>query len=81
MNIGAYRQALEMYVTEAVQHSDGTHAGISGYLWEIKVPRFLVAHRYEKLRALEDARRAFDEHRNWPVDVVFSHLGVKPDSA
>lgn len=79
MNIGAYREALAQYVNQALQHSDGTHAGISGYLWEVKVPRFLIKHRNEKLRALEDARQAFDEHRNWPVDVVLSHLGVKPD--
>lgn len=82
MDIGAYRQALEKYVTEAVHNSDGTHSGISGYLWEIKISRFTL-NRYEKQRALEDARHAFDDHRQWPVEVVLSHLGlkaVKPDS-
>ncbi len=77
MNIGAYRQALEKFVSEAVLNSDGTHAGISRYLWEIRLSR-LALNRYEKQRALDDARRAFDEHRNWPVSVVLSHLGVKP---
>ena len=76
MDIGAYRQALEKYVTEAVQKSDGTHKGISGYLWTIKPSRF-TPNRYEKQRALEDARHAFDDHRNWPVDVILSHLGLK----
>lgn len=79
MNIGAYRQALEKFVSEAVINSDGTHAGISKYLWGIHISR-LTLNRYEKQRALDDARRAFDEHRNWPVGVVLSHLGVKPTS-
>ena len=76
MNIGAYRQALEKYVTEAVQNSDGTHKDISSYLWNIKLSR-LSLNRYEKQRALEDARHAFDDHRQWPVDVILSHLGLK----
>lgn len=76
MNIGAYRQALEKYVTEAVQNSDGTNTGISSYLWNIKIPR-LSLNRYERQRALEDARHAFDDHRHWPVDVILSHLGLK----
>jgi hypothetical protein len=25
-----------------------------------------VSHKDEKQRALDDARRAFDEHRHWP---------------
>ena len=76
MNIGAYRQALEKYVTEAVQNSDGTHKDISSYLWNIKLSR-LSLNRYEKQRALEDARHAFDDHRHWPVEVILSHLGLK----
>jgi hypothetical protein len=77
VDIGAYRQALEKYVTEAVQNSDGTHRGISGYLWDIKLSR-LTLNRYEKQRALEDARHAFDDHRQWPIEVILSHLGLKP---
>ena len=76
MDIGAYRQALEKYVSEALQNSDGTHSGISGYLWNIKLSR-LTLNRYEKQRALEDARRAFDDHRQWPIDVILSHIGLK----
>jgi hypothetical protein len=76
VDIGAYRQALEKYVSEAMQNSDGTHSGISGYLWNIKLSR-LTLNRYEKQRALEDARRAFDEHRQWPIDVILSHIGLK----
>jgi hypothetical protein len=59
-----------------LQKSDGTHSGISGYLWNIKLSR-LTLNRYEKQRALEDARRAFDEHRQWPIDVILSHIGLK----
>lgn len=76
MNIGVYREALEKYVTEAVQNSDGTHKGISSYLWNIKLSRLTIG-RYEKQRALDDARHAFDDHRHWPVDVILSHLGLK----
>ena len=76
MNIAAYRQSLEKYVTEAVQNSDGTHKGISSYLWNIKLSR-LTSNRYEKQRALDDARHAFDDHRQWPVSVILSHLGLK----
>jgi hypothetical protein len=76
VNIGVYRQVLEKYVTEAVQNSDGTHTGISNYLWDVKIPR-LSLNRYERQRALADARQAFDDHRQWPVDVILSHLGLK----
>ena len=76
MDIGAYRQALEKYVSEALQNSDGTHSGISSYLWNISYPE-LTLNRYEKQRALEDARRAFDDHRQWPIDVILSHIGLK----
>jgi len=76
VDIGAYRQALEKYVTDAVQNSDGTPRDISSYLWNIKISR-LSLNRYEKQRALEDARHAFDDHRHWPVEVILSHLGLK----
>jgi hypothetical protein len=76
VDIGVYRQALEKYVSEALQNSDGTHSGISSYLWNIKLSRFTL-NRYEKQRALEDARRAFDDHRQWPIDVILSHIGLK----
>ena len=76
MNFAAYRQALEQYIGEALAKSDGTHAGISRYLWNQNVSGFFVANKTEKQRAMEDARRAFDDHRNWPVDIILSHLGV-----
>jgi hypothetical protein len=76
VDIGAYRQALEKYVTEAMQNSDGTNKSIASYLWNIKLSRFTL-NRYEKQRALEDARHAFDDHRHWPVEVILSQLGLK----
>jgi len=78
MDIGVYRQSLEKYVLEAVQNSDGTVKGISNYLWDIKISGFLVRNRAEKQKALDDARNAFDSHRHWPVEIVLSHLGIKP---
>jgi hypothetical protein len=76
MDTGLYRHYLNQYVKEAVQNSDGSTAGISGYLWEKKVTGILVKHRAEKNKALAEARRAFDEHRHWPVPIVISHLGL-----
>ena len=78
MDIGAYRQALEQFVMDALANSDGTHAGISNYLWNQKVSGPFVPHKAEKQKALDDARQAFDEHRNWPVNIILSHLGIKP---
>jgi hypothetical protein len=81
MDIGVYRQYLEKYVLEAIQNSDGTVSGISNYMWNINISGFLVRNRTEKQRALEDARHAFDSHRHWPVEIVLSHLGIKPGTS
>lgn len=78
MDIGVYRQYLEKYVLEALKNSDGSVAGISSYLWNMKVSGMLVRNRSEKQKALDDARHAFDSHRHWPVEIVLSHLGIKP---
>lgn len=77
IDIGLYRHYLNQYVTEAIRSSDGTNPGISSYLWSITVSGLFVRHKEEKRRALNDARRAFDEHRHWPLSVVLSHLGVE----
>lgn len=77
MDLGLYQRYLAEFVNEAIQNSDGTTAGIAAYLWEKKVGGFFVTHRQEKNRALDAARRGFDEHRHWPVDIVLSHLGVE----
>jgi hypothetical protein len=77
IDIALYRQYLEQYVQEAVEQSDGTNAGIAGYLWSVTVSGWFVRHKQEKIRALTDARRAFDEHRHWPLSVILSHLGVE----
>jgi hypothetical protein len=76
MNIGAYRRYLEQYVQEAVDHSDGTPAGILEYLGTIKITGWVVRDKEEKQRALQAAIKAFQEHRHWPIDIIFSHLGV-----
>lgn len=81
MDLGVYRQYLEKYVLEAVQNSDGTVSGISNYLWNIKISGILVRNRTEKLKALEEAREAFDSHRHWPVEIVLSFLGIKPGTS
>jgi len=77
MDIGVYRQCLEQYVREAVQNSDGTHAGISEYLNSIKVSGLFVRNKVEKQTALREAILAFEQHRHWPLDIVLSHLGVE----
>lgn len=76
MDIGIYRQCLEQYVREALQNSDGTHAGITEYLNSIKVSGLFVRNKVEKRTALREAINAFEQHRHWPLEIVISHLGV-----
>jgi hypothetical protein len=80
MDIGAYRSYLTELVREAIENSDGTPRGIATYLHEKKEPGFLSRNRSEKRQALQDARKAFDEHLHWPLDITISHLGVDPDA-
>ncbi len=79
MDIGLYREYLKKYVSEAIANSDGSISGISEHLSTIRVSGILVRHKEEKKRALADARRAFDEHRHWPLEIVISHLGIDRD--
>ncbi len=77
MDTQLYRKYLNQYVQEAVQNSDGSVQGITEYLRGLSVTGFLVRNKAEKLRALDDAQRAFGEHRHWPLEIVLSHLGVE----
>jgi len=79
MDIGAYRQYLKELLQEALKNSNGSSSQISEYLREKKISGLLVRHRSEKERALADAKKAFDDHSYWPVDIIISHLGVDPD--
>jgi hypothetical protein len=76
MDIGVYRQLLDQYVREALENSDGTHAGIVEYLNSIKISGPFVRNKTEKQTALREAINAFAQHRHWPLEIVFSHLGV-----
>lgn len=76
MDIGVYWQYLEQLVKEAMENSDRSNDGISNYLWSKKKPGRLTRNRVEKAKALDEARRAFAEHRHWPLEVVLSHLGI-----
>jgi hypothetical protein len=71
-----YRRFLEEYVRQAVKASDGSVRGVAEELGTIRVGGLLTLHKEEKQRALADARRAFDEHRHWPLEIILSHLGV-----
>ncbi len=77
MNVELYRRYLEQYVKDAISNSSGTNSGIYEYLASIRIGKYLVAHKEEKQRALNDARRAFEEHRHWPLQIVLSQLGVQ----
>jgi hypothetical protein len=79
MDIGVYRKFLNEIMQDALENTDASTAEISRYLWDRKISGILVRHRKEKERALEDARKAFDDHRHWPVPIVISHLGLNPD--
>ena len=77
MDLGAFRRYLQEYVQEAIEHSNGTTASISEFLWMERVGGRFTRQRVEKQKALDEARRAFDQYRHWPVDIVLSHLGVE----
>jgi hypothetical protein len=72
-----YHRYLEEYVRQAIQASDGSVRSVAEELGMIRVGRLLTFHKEEKQRALADARRAFDEHRHWPLEIILSHLGVE----
>lgn len=76
MNILLYQQYLEEYVIEAITGSSGNNADIAARLWTKKIGGVFVKHKEEKNRALDDARKAFDEHRHWPLEIILSHLGL-----
>jgi hypothetical protein len=78
MNVTLYEEYLQKYIYEAIENSDGTNAGIYEYLGTITIGKFMVRNKEEKLRALNDAMVAFNEHRHWPLQIVLSHLGVEP---
>jgi hypothetical protein len=79
MDIRLYQQYLKQYVKEAVNESDGSVRSIAEILHSKDVKGIFVVHREEKKRALLDARRAFDDHRHWPLEIILSHLGVALD--
>lgn len=79
-----YRQYLIFFIREAIRESDGSNAGIATALQERYIPErgpksWFLKNAEEQLRALKDARQAFDEHRHWPRSLVLSHLGLDPD--
>jgi len=76
MDYTLYRRYLKEYVAQARQASDGSVRSIAEELSVIHVGGLLVVHKEEKKRALADARRAFDEHRHWPLEIILSHLGL-----
>ncbi len=77
MDHSLYLRYLREYVQRAQQASDGSVRGIAEELSVIRVGGLLTLHREEKQRALADARRAFDEHRHWPLEIILSHLGLE----
>ena len=79
MDIGAYRTAVQNFVKQALDHTDGSNRQISEYLWSLSVPRFLARNKAEKRQALADVRKAFDDHSYWPLDVILSQLGVEKE--
>ncbi len=80
MDIGAYRDAVQSFVKQALANTDGSNKKISEYLWSLNIPRFLVRHKTEKRQALADVREAFDDHSYWPLEVILSQLGIDKDS-
>jgi len=42
----------------------------------IKVSGILIRNKKEKKRAQEDAIKAFQDHRHWPLEIINTHLGL-----
>lgn len=78
IDIQKYRRYLQEYVEQAIASSDGSPAGIREQLEGIQIKGIWVRDKVERQRALNDALRAFSEHRHWPLDIILSHLGVNP---
>ncbi len=76
MNYQVYERLLQQYLAEAYKNSDGTTRGMAEYLETIQKPGRISMNREEKIKAIDTARKAFEEHRHWPVEIVFSQLGV-----
>ena len=76
LNIKLYQQYLHQYLKEAVKNSDASVSGIQRYLSDIRPPGRFAMHKKEKTQALADAKRAFEEHRHWPLEIILSQLGV-----
>ena len=74
-----YRKWMVQYIRDAIANTDGSNARIGEYLSGIIIKGWFVKNKEEKLRAVGDARAAFDEHRHWPLDLVLSHLGIRMD--
>jgi hypothetical protein len=74
-----YRQFLREYLKDAFHKSDGSNAGMSNYLMQQIEPGRLSRHRDERIRALNEVQRVFSEHRHWPVEMIFTYLGIKPE--
>ena len=80
MDYTLYEKYLKEYLDRAIQESDGSNRGIAEALSMVQVSGIFVTHKDERRRALSDARRAFDEHRHWPRDIILAHLGIKSES-
>ena len=76
INTNYYEVYLVRFIKEAIANSDGSNYGIAQYLSEIKIGRWFVPHKIEQKRALADAQQAFEGHRHWPRNIIFSHLGI-----
>jgi hypothetical protein len=77
INGEVYKECMRKYIQEALASTDGSNARVAEYLGTIVVKGWFVRNKEEKLRALADTRRAFEEHRHWPLDIVLSHLGFE----
>jgi len=79
MDHALYQKYLKEILDQATAQSDGTNRGVAEALSLIHVGGGLFTrHKEERQRALADLRRAFDEHRHWPREIILTHLGL-PD--
>jgi hypothetical protein len=77
MDYSLYQKFLKEMLEKAIAESDGSNRGVAEALSMMHVGGLFTQHKDERRRALDDLRRAFDEHRHWPREIILAHLGVK----
>lgn len=76
MDHDLFQEYLEEYALEALNHTQGDVALAADYLTEKKGPSFFAKHKQEKKKALNRARKVFQESRDRSAWIALKSLGL-----